>query len=101
LILSFLIFNTFYIIFYQKKNRRKVTLIYSYKNAKKRFLGLLLLNFISEKLYFEVFNLSNELIKEIACYSSKNIEQVKCYIFFQTTTKKNKFSKKQKIRVLK
>lgn len=37
------------------------------------------MKFISEKLYFEAFNLSNELIKEVAYYSSKNIEQVKCF----------------------
>ncbi|EJY7263602.1 toxin, partial [Enterococcus faecalis] len=42
-------------------------------------IGLLLVDFISEKLYFEAFNLSNELIKEVAYYSSKNIEQVKCF----------------------
>lgn len=37
------------------------------------------MDFISEELYFEAFNLSNELIKEVAYYSSKNIEQVKCF----------------------
>lgn len=38
-----------------------------------------MLDFISEELYFEAFNLSNKLIKEVAYYSSKNIEQVKCF----------------------
>lgn len=66
------------------------------KKAKKRLLELLLSDFISEKPYFEAFNLSNELIKEVTCYSSKNIEQIKCYDFFQIATKKKKFSKKQK-----
>ncbi|HDT7972716.1 TPA: toxin, partial [Enterococcus faecalis] len=28
-------------------------------------IGLLLVDFISKELYFEVFNLSNELIKEV------------------------------------
>lgn len=37
------------------------------------------MDFISKELYFEAFNLSNELIKEVAYYSSKNIEQVKCF----------------------
>ncbi|EJG4541522.1 MULTISPECIES: ImmA/IrrE family metallo-endopeptidase [Enterococcus] len=42
-------------------------------------IGLLLVNFISKELYFEAFNFSNELIKEVSYYSSKNIEQVKCF----------------------
>ncbi|MDB1590650.1 ImmA/IrrE family metallo-endopeptidase [Enterococcus faecalis] len=42
-------------------------------------IGLLLVDFISKKLYFEAFNFSNELIKEVSYYSSKNIEQVKCF----------------------
>ncbi|MBD9891314.1 toxin, partial [Enterococcus faecalis] len=42
-------------------------------------IGLLLVDFISKKLYFEAFNFSNKLIKEVSYYSSKNIEQVKCF----------------------
>ncbi|EJE4075461.1 toxin, partial [Enterococcus faecalis] len=42
-------------------------------------IGLLLVDFISKELYFEAFNFSNELIKEVSYYSSKNIEQVKCF----------------------
>ncbi len=34
---------------------------------------------INKELYFEAFKFSNELVKEVACYSSKNIEQVKCF----------------------
>lgn len=37
------------------------------------------MDFISKELYFEAFNFSNELIKEVSYYSSKNIEQVKCF----------------------
>ncbi|EHQ9041284.1 toxin, partial [Enterococcus faecalis] len=42
-------------------------------------IGLLWVDFISKKLYFEAFNFSNKLIKEVSYYSSKNIEQVKCF----------------------
>ncbi|MDT2101272.1 ImmA/IrrE family metallo-endopeptidase [Enterococcus faecalis] len=42
-------------------------------------IGLLLVDFIRDELYFEAFNLANELVKEVACYSSKKLEQIKCF----------------------
>lgn len=38
-----------------------------------------LLNFINEELYFEATNLTNELINEVSYFSSKKIEEVKCF----------------------
>ncbi len=38
-----------------------------------------MLDFINEELYFEAFNLANELTKEVAYYCSKKIEEVKCF----------------------
>lgn len=37
------------------------------------------MDFISEELYFEALNLSNELTKEVSYYCSKKLEDVKCF----------------------
>ncbi|PZL72167.1 toxin [Enterococcus plantarum] len=37
------------------------------------------MDFINEELYFEAFNLANELTKEVAYYCSKKVEEVKCF----------------------